>query len=88
MVQILYEEGTFRVNPDGAVMYRHRMVYRVDAPGAVNGWSDISMSWDPWVDKPAELRARVLQTDGKFAESDPKTITDAPVKAEDSETSY
>ncbi len=86
VAQILYEEGTFRVNADGAVMYRHRMVYRVDAPGAVNGWSEISMSWDPWVDKPADLRARVLQSDGKFAELDQKTITDAPVKAEDSET--
>ncbi len=44
------------------------------------------MAWDPWVDKPAELHARVLEPDGKFAELDQKTITDAPVKAEDAET--
>src|SRR5580658_438700 len=86
MAQILYEEGTYRVNPDGTVLYRHRMVYRADAQEAVNGWSEIAMNWDPWVDKPAELRARVLQPDGKVAELDQKTITDAPVKAEDAET--
>jgi transglutaminase-like putative cysteine protease/tetratricopeptide (TPR) repeat protein len=86
MAQILYEEGTYRVNADGTVLYRHRLVYRVDAQEAVKGWSGVSMGWDPWVDKPAELRARVLQPDGKFAELDQKTITDAPVKAEDAET--
>ncbi|HTV08056.1 MAG TPA: DUF3857 domain-containing protein [Candidatus Aquilonibacter sp.] len=86
MAQILYEEGTYKVNADGTVLYRHRMVYRVDAQEAVSGWSEIAMSWDPWVDKPADLRARVLEPDGSFAELDQKTITDAPVKAEDAET--
>ena len=86
MAQILFEEGTYHVNADGTVLYRHRMVYRVDAQEAVSGWSEVSMNWDPWVDKPAELQARILQPDGKFAELDQKTITDAPVKAEDAET--
>jgi tetratricopeptide (TPR) repeat protein len=85
-VQILLEEGIYRIADDGTLDYRHRMIYRIDSAAAIENWSEISADWDPWYEKPAQLHARVLQTDGHFVELDQKTITDAPVKADDDET--
>ncbi len=81
--QILYEESKFQIAADGTLTATHRMVYRVDTDAAVRGWAEVSAQWDPWYEKPAQIRARVLQPDGTFVELDQKTITDAPVKAED-----
>jgi tetratricopeptide (TPR) repeat protein len=85
-VQVLLEEGQYVIAKDGTLAYRYRMIYRVDAPDAVENWSVVSAQWDPWFEKPAQLHARVLQGDGQFVELDQKTITDAPVKVEDAET--
>src|SRR6185312_9517136 len=60
--------------------------YRVDSADGVKGWAEISSNWDPWNQKPVQLHARVLQPNGEFVELDQKTITDAPINAEDSET--
>jgi len=85
-VEILYEEGTYRIAADGTLSYQHRLVFRVDAEDAIKGWSEVSSQWDPWYENPAQLNARVLQPTGTFAELDQKTITDAPVKGDDTET--
>src|SRR5271157_6716 len=85
-VEILYEEGIYRIAADETLKYQYRLIYRVDAESAVKGWSEVSSTWDPWYENPAQLHARVLQPNGVFIELDQKTITDAPVKAEDSET--
>jgi hypothetical protein len=84
--RILYEEGRYSIAADGTLTYAHRLVYRVDTADAAKGWAEISAEWDPWYEKPSQLHARVLQTNGTFVELDQKTITDAPVKAEDNET--
>ena len=84
--EILYEEGIYRIAADRTLKYQHRMIYRVDTESTVKGWAEISSGWDPWFENPSQLRARVLQPSGSFVELDQKTITDAPVKAEDSET--
>jgi tetratricopeptide (TPR) repeat protein len=85
-VQVLLEEGTYRISADGRLLYRYRMIFRVDGKDSVEGWSEASIGWDPWYEQPAQIHARVLQADGKFLELDQKTITDAPVKGEDAET--
>lgn len=85
-VQMLLRERRWVIAEDGTVAYRYRSIFRVDAEDAIEGWSEISASWDPWFEEPAQLHARVLQADGRFVELDQKTITDAPVKADDSET--
>jgi len=85
-VEILYEEGLYRIAADQTLRYRHRMIYRVDAEGAVTGWGEMSSQWDPWFENPSQLHARVLQANGTFVELDQKTVTDAPVRADDSET--
>jgi tetratricopeptide (TPR) repeat protein len=84
--QILYEEANYKIAADGTLLFTHRMVYRVDADAAVKGWAEVSAQWDPWYEKPAQIHARVLQPNGSFVELDQKTITDAPVKAEDDVT--
>ena len=85
-VVVLLEEETYRFAPDSTVAFQHHLIYRVDAQDAIEGWSEISARWDPWFEQPAQLHARVLQADGHFVELEQKTITDAPVKADDSET--
>jgi tetratricopeptide (TPR) repeat protein len=84
--EVLYEEGLYRIGADGTLKYQHRLIYRVDAENAVKGWSEVSTSWDPWFENQAQIHARVLQSNGTFVELDQKTITDAPVKAEDRDT--
>jgi tetratricopeptide (TPR) repeat protein len=84
--RILYEEGHYSLAADGTLTYAHRMIYRVDTSEAAKGWAEISAQWDPWYEKPSQLHARVLQSDGSFVELDQKTVTDAPVKGEDTET--
>jgi tetratricopeptide (TPR) repeat protein len=84
--QILYEEGNYKIAADGTLLFTHRMVYRVDSDAAVKGWAEVSAQWDPWYEKAAQIHARVLQPNGTFVELDQKTITDAPVKAEDDVT--
>lgn len=84
--QILFEEGIYRIAADGTLKYRHRLIYRVDTQAAVQGWAENSASWDPWYENPVQLDARILQPDGSFALLDQKTVTDAPVKADDDET--
>jgi tetratricopeptide (TPR) repeat protein len=83
---VLYAEGFYRIAADGTLDFRHRVVYRVDSPDGVKNWAEISSNWDPWYEKPAQLHARVLGSDGRFTELDQKTVTDAPINADDSET--
>jgi tetratricopeptide (TPR) repeat protein len=85
-VQILLEEGTYTVGENGTLRYQHRLIFRLDSKESIDGWSEVSMEWDPWYQMQAQLHARVLRPDGKFAELDQKTITDAPVKENDTET--
>jgi tetratricopeptide (TPR) repeat protein len=84
--EILYEEGTYHIGADRTLKYQYRLIYRVDAESAVTGWGQVSMQWDPWFENPSQIHARVLQPGGTFVELDQKTITDAPVKADDDET--
>src|ERR1700744_181003 len=85
-VQVLLEEGSYRIADDGTLLYQHRLIYRIDSAAAIENWSEISTDWDTWYEKPVDLHARILQTASHFAELDQKTITDAPVKAQDDET--
>ena len=62
------------------------MIFRVDNKQNLNDWAEVSMEVGPVVrESHAELHARVLRADGQFVEMDQKTITDAPVKGDDTE---
>jgi tetratricopeptide (TPR) repeat protein len=84
-VQILYEEGNYRIAADGTLAFRERMIYRIDSADGVKNWAEISSQWDPWFEKQVQLQARVLEPNGSFVELDQKTITDAPVHADSDE---
>ena len=84
--EILYEEGIYRIAANGALAYQHRLIYRIDGESAVQGWAEVSTRWDPWYENQAQIHARVLQQNGSFLELDQKTITDAPVKADEDES--
>jgi tetratricopeptide (TPR) repeat protein len=86
IAQILLDEGKYQIAADGTLHYEHRIIYRVDSAEGVKNWSEISASWDPWYEKQSQLRARIFQPDGSSVELDQKTITDAPIKGEDSDT--
>lgn len=85
-VQILLQERRYIIADNGTAAYRYRLIFRVDSQDAVDGWSEMSAAWDPWFQEPAQLHARVLETNGQFVELDQKTITDAPIKGNDAET--
>jgi tetratricopeptide (TPR) repeat protein len=85
-VQVLFEDVSYHIASDGTLAYQHRMIYRLDSADGVKNWAEISMNWDPWYEKQAQLHARVLQPNGGFVELDQKTITDAPIHSDDSET--
>lgn len=83
--QVLFADAHYRFAADGTLAYRYRLVFRVDSAQAVSDWSEAQVTWDPWNQKPAQLHARVLEPDGHFVELEQKTVTDAPVKADDTE---
>jgi len=84
--QILLDEAIYRIGTDGTLFYQHRLVFRVDTKQSLDDWAEISTRWDPWNEAAPQLRARVLRSSGQFVELDQKTVTDAPVKGEDTET--
>ncbi len=53
------------------------MVYRIDSPDAVEGWSSAGIRWSPWHQKRPLVRARVVTPDGVQHELDPKVLSDA-----------
>jgi hypothetical protein len=90
---ILYEESTYRFDATGALNYTHRTIFRIETQKAVEGWSEASVTWDPWYQNPAQIHARVLesptgQSGDAFVELDQKTITDAPLNTNDDDGTY
>lgn len=85
-VTLLLDTALYRFAPDGTMHYEHRSIYRIENQAGVDNWSAVAMQWEPWYEKPSELRARVLRADGMFAELDQKTVTDAPINSNDDDT--
>lgn len=83
---VLFEETAYRYAADGSHRYQHRLIYRIDTQAGVESWGEASADWDPWYQKPSNIRARVLTTAGTFVELDPKTITDAPINSDEQDT--
>ena len=70
-VQVLHESARFEVDASSRVTYRFTAVYRVDTPGAVEGWSEVNRTWRSWYQERPELHARVLTPDGNEHRLDP-----------------
>ncbi len=78
-VLVLLEEVTWSFDSAGRAVYKHRLVYRIVTPVAVQGWSTTEMVWSPWYQERPALRARVISPDGIEHWLDPKTIGESPV---------
>src|SRR5580658_9224664 len=80
---VLFERDSYTIDAAGKVNYRHAMIYRIETQQGVTDWAETSIRWEPWHEKEASIRARVVRPDGKVSQLDPKTISDGPVKDED-----
>ncbi len=83
---LLYDETIYRIAANQTVRYTHRVIYRIDQPNPPESWAEATINWEPWYQKLATIRARVLLASGSFVELDPKTITDAPRTSDEAET--
>lgn len=73
-VQVLFEGARYLLDEEGRIDYRYRIVYRVDSPESVRGWSRTSRTWRPWFQDRPEIRARVITPDGAVHELDPANL--------------
>ncbi len=83
-VAVLDEEEVLTFDANGRYVHNSYMVYKVLTQKGVQGWDDISTSWQTWREDRPIIKARVITPDYAVHELDPKTITDAPESEEDS----
>ena len=84
MVQVLLEEHLISVRSDGRVSAKVRKVYRILGEEAVEDWSSVEESYQPWREQKPEIRARVITRNGSVHTLDAKTIADSPMVEFDS----
>ena len=77
---VLLEEHRYTIHADGRVDSIARKVYRVEQQDAVEDWSSIEETYQPWYQQIPELKARVIAKDGTVRWLDSKTIADAPAR--------
>jgi tetratricopeptide (TPR) repeat protein len=82
--QVLLEEYLISVRPDGRVSSKFRKVYRILGEEAVEDWSSVEESYQPWREQKPEIRARVITRAGAVHMLDAKTIADSPMAEFDS----
>ncbi len=78
-VQVLLLDGSYRFEEDGSSSVRLHIIYRILTPVGLEGWSSLSMAWQPWHQQRPRMRARVLTPDGSEHWLDPATIDESPV---------
>jgi tetratricopeptide (TPR) repeat protein len=71
----LFEEATYRLEPDGRMTYRFRKLYKVLNQDGATGLGSVEASWAPWYEERPVIRARVLGIDGKLHQLDPATLS-------------
>jgi hypothetical protein len=85
-VQVLLEEHLTSVKSNGRVHSTLRKVYRILSQDAVEDWSSVEESYQPWREQKPEIRARVITRTGAVYALGPKTIADSPMAEFDSNT--
>jgi transglutaminase-like putative cysteine protease len=79
-VLVLEDEDTFVFDAEGRAIHTQYLLYKVLTQRGAEGWSDVSLHWDPWHQDRPTLRARVITPDNAVHPLDAGTITDAPAK--------
>jgi transglutaminase-like putative cysteine protease/Flp pilus assembly protein TadD len=83
-VTVLDEESIFSFDADGRLTHTGYLVYKVLTQKGVEGWDYISAGWAPWHQERPTIKARVITPDYAVHELDPKTISDAPAREDES----
>jgi tetratricopeptide (TPR) repeat protein len=85
-VDVLLEDHHLAVDANGRARATLRKVYRVLRDDAVEDWSSVSETYQPWREQKPVIRARVITKTGSVHTLDPKTIADAPATEFDPST--
>jgi tetratricopeptide (TPR) repeat protein/transglutaminase-like putative cysteine protease len=83
-ITVLDDEDIFSFDANGRSVVTEYMVYKVVAQKGVEGSDSISVNWEPWHEDRPTIRARVITPDFVVHELDPKTISDAPAREDQS----
>ncbi|MEM1201893.1 MAG: DUF3857 domain-containing protein [Acidobacteriota bacterium] len=75
---MLYQDVSFRFDPQGRAVYRRHWVYRILSDGALEDWSVSQVRWSPWYQRRPTLRARVIGTGGSEHLLAPSSVGEAP----------
>jgi Domain of Unknown Function with PDB structure (DUF3857) len=81
-VAVLDDEESYSFDPSGRSLYTEYTVYKVLTQQGAEGWSSISVAWEPWHQERPLIRIRVIAPDLVVHDLDLKTLTDAPAQDE------
>lgn len=82
-VTILDDEQSYSFYSPGRSLYTSYLVYKVLTQQGAEGWSSISVWWEPWHQERPVIKVRVITPDLVVHDLDLKTLTDAPARDED-----
>jgi tetratricopeptide (TPR) repeat protein len=77
---VLLDEARYTFDAQGRSTSTHRILFRIVADSAVEGWSTIEAPWAPWYQERPQIEARVVARDGTVHQLDPKAISERPVE--------
>src|ERR1700691_759031 len=81
-VIVLDDEENYDFDVSGRNSYTEYIVYKVLTQRGSDGWSSISVAWEPWHQERPSIRIRVITPDFAVHDLDLKTLTDAPAQDE------
>lgn len=84
-VVVLEEQQTVIFDAEGRSIETSYMVFKVLTQKGAEEWADVSLGWEPWHEERPTLHARVITPDLAVRELDPKTVSDAPARQEQSD---
>ncbi len=87
-VAVLDDEEGYSFDASGRSLYTVYTVYKVLTQQGAEGWSSISVTWEPWHQERPGVRIRVITPDYVVHDLDLKTLTDAPAQDEQAQTFY
>jgi transglutaminase-like putative cysteine protease/tetratricopeptide (TPR) repeat protein len=83
-VAVLEDEDDFVFDAEGGSVHTAYLVYKVLTKKGVAEWGGVGTSWQPWRGARPTMKARVITPDFAAHELDPKTISDAPAREDQS----
>jgi transglutaminase-like putative cysteine protease/Flp pilus assembly protein TadD len=83
-VTVLDDEESYSFDASSRSLYTEYTVYKVLTQQGAEGWSSISVAWEPWHQERPSIRIRVITPDFVVHDLDLKTLADAPAQDEQS----